>query len=443
MPYVNYHQLNSNAKHLTPLPEQMRCVVIGGGIHGLGIAHDLSSRGVDDVWLLEKNTFGSGTSSWSTKLIHGGLRYLENIADWRLVRSSLAERRLLMKLAPDLIYPLPLLYPVYAGGARPAYQVKVGLWLYDRLAQSAGLRHHEVVSAAELTANIADFRLNNMTRCFQFWDAMTDDLALSLRVAASAHTQGAHLCEGIKVEHIESLGGRYQLNLSVAGQSEGLKVESAAVVLATGPWAHELLTGEELTPKHQAVNNKGVHLVLEDLGLTKGLLLEAKRPVDGRIIFALPWQGYTLIGTTEKAYSSSPDQQRPEADELDYLLANFAYYSSMSVAELEAKIKYVYSGLRWLVQEPARGLSKLSREYQVSTHGSQLAKIWTLYGGKLTGYRLLAKEVADQVSHHLSHDHSSVTHQRKYWASHHDAVKPLPELSHRFMAYELFKQHML
>lgn len=434
MPYLNFH-VHGGAQ-VKDVPTQMGCVIIGGGIHGLGIAHDLSSRGVPDVWVLEKNTFGSGTSAWSTKLIHGGLRYLESVSDWGLVRSSLAERRRLMELAPDLIHPLPLLYPIYAGGSRPAYQVKVGLWLYDRLASRSGLRRHQAVSAGELTSCLPGFRLAELSRCLQFWDAMTDDVALSLRVAASAHKYGAYVCEGVKVEHIAAVGGRYELNLSMGGQ--GMKVAAPAVVLAAGPWAHELLTGPELPPKYEAINNKGVHLVLEDLGLTKGLLLEARRPQDGRIIFALPWQGYTLLGTTEKSYDGSPDMQRPEGDEVAYLLANFAYYSSIPVGELATKIRYVYSGLRWLLQAPSRGLSKTSREYAVSTHGSQLAKIWTLYGGKLTGYRLLAAEVADMVCAHMGHHGASVTDRSEYWAAPGEAIKPTPALDERFIPYAEF-----
>lgn len=443
MSYVNYHLQDRSDRIFRPPAQRAKCVIIGGGVHGLGIAHDLSSRGMDDVWLLEKNTFGSGTSCWSTKLIHGGLRYLENIWDWGLVQSSLAERQLLMELAHDLIFPIPLLYPVYEQGRRPAYQIRAGLWLYDRLSASDGLRNHNIVSPHELSRCTKSFRLDGMKQCFQFWDALTDDAALCLRVAAGAHKNGAHLCEGVKVESIMPSGGRYRLNLTVPHRSVGMSIETSAVVLAAGPWSHELLGGEELSPRHKGLNNKGTHLVLKDMGFTKGILMESVDPADGRIFFALPWKGHTLVGTTEKIYHTAADDQKPEADEIDYLLRNLSAYTATCKSALESQIKYVYSGLRWLVGDSSGTLSQISRDYTITTHGSPLAKLWTIYGGKLTGYRRLAKEVADQVCKHLDHPHPSVTHQHKVWASSTEDLKAPPILDERFISYDVFKSRSL
>ena len=406
---------------------------MGGGIHGLGIAHDLVSRGVKDVWVFEQNTLGSGTSSWSTKLIHGGLRYLENISEWRLVRSSLAEREMLRMLVPDLVKPLPLLYPVRHGGNRKAYQIQIGLWMYDKLARHRGFPSHSSVDISELSQCLAGFRVEEISKCFQFWDAITDDLGLCLRVASSAHGLGANLCEGAKVESIESVGTGYRLALRFAQQA--ISVESSAVVLATGPWAHELLKKKELAVKIEAFNNKGVHLVLEDLGLSKGIFLETVDPHDGRIFFALPWHGHTLVGTTEKIYSQHPDDQRPEMAEIDYLIRNFAYYTSYSKEDIRGMIRYVYSGLRWLVKEDRSVISKTSREDAITVHSSGVAKLWTLYGGKLTGYRTLSKQVGDQVAAHLRHQGASKTHLSSYWVGADKAIKQAASLEDRFLPW--------
>ena len=187
------------------LPKRVRVLIIGGGIHGVGVLHDLVSRDLQDVFLVEKNTLAKGTSSKSTKLIHGGLRYLKRFSDFNLVAESLRERRLLLNLAPDIVHPLELLFPIMKKGGEKSFIVKAGLTLYDKLAGKSGIRKHRIVPKIEAEKAVPLLDVEKFKKIYSFWDGQTDDFALVHRVAASAVAFGGKIsenCEEIGRAHV-------------------------------------------------------------------------------------------------------------------------------------------------------------------------------------------------------------------------------------------------
>ncbi|MCY4380280.1 MAG: FAD-dependent oxidoreductase, partial [Proteobacteria bacterium] len=315
--------------------------------------------------------------------------------------------------------------------SRSHYQIKAGLWLYDQLARGRGFQKHSTLNAAELSQHSLPLTLDDLKTCYQFWDATTDDLELCLRVAASASQCGVSLCEGVKLEKITPTDSGYHLELLHVAHDQRFTINTMAVVLATGPWSHNVLKESNITVKIEALNNKGCHILFDDLGFNKGVFLETMVPRDGRIFFVLPWQGYTLLGTTETIYDADPDQQQPESSELDYLLNNFAYYSTLSRHQLEQKIRYVYSGLRWLVKDGGSRLSKTSRESYLSTYQHGPGSLWILYGGKLTSYRLFAQKLGEQISKKLKITQPSQTHDPTFWSKDHYQFH-IPSFQERF-----------
>ena len=427
MPYYDKDSLE-----LKGLPQRSRVVIIGGGIHGVGIAHDLASRSCTDTLLLEQNTLGSGTSSWSTKLIHGGLRYLQNPSQFSLVKEALFERKLLCELAPDIVRSLPLIYPIRKKGGRSAFTVKSGLWLYDRLAGDQNLHPHSSLSIQELSEELPEFNTELFSKGFTFWDGQTDDQKLVMRVASSAVKLGATLAEGVFVDKILACEQGWSLELrNHKGQKHTLS--ALYVIVATGPWSHELFTRSNMTPKVKALNNRGSHLLAADLGLKKGLFLESQQK-DSRIFFALPWQGKTLIGTTEVLHEGKVADQQPSEQEVQYLLDNFNSYRKEPLKLQD--IEYVFSGLRWLPERNSESsLSGISRGSMFTSHSSSGgAKLWTLYGGKLTSYRLLAQKLVDEVLKEFGTYCESETHLAHKWAQKGEDLKEAPSLDQRFIA---------
>lgn len=428
---------DKDSVQLKELPQRSRVVIIGGGIHGVGVAHDLASRGWRDILLLEQNTLGSGTSTWSTKLIHGGLRYLQNPTLYPMVRESLAERKRLVHNAPDLVTPLPLIYPIRRTGGRSAMSVKAGLWLYDRLSGEQNLHRHQSLKRSELVGEMPGFNTELFSKAFVFWDGQTDDQKLVLRVASSTVKLGADIAEGVYVEKLcfNSEGVSLTLRKGQGDHSqERREISALYVVMATGPWSHELMKRSELVPHVQAVNNRGSHLIVNDLGLSKGLFLES--PSDHRIFFALPWQGHTLIGTTEVLHDGGADDQRPSDEEVQYLLGRVNGYRSSPISFDD--IRYVYSGLRWLPRsrhEENHSLSALSRESVLTVHEKEgPGKLWAIYGGKLTSYRALSETLGDKITEAFGVNIASQTHQQSSWSSPDEDIKESDAWSQRFVA---------
>jgi glycerol-3-phosphate dehydrogenase len=386
-----------------------RVIVLGGGIHGVGIAHDLASRGWKDVLVVEKDRIGSGTSSRSTKLIHGGLRYLENPSDYPLVVEGLRERKLLMTVAPDLVKPLEFIFPIQKGVGRPAWMIRIGLTLYDLLAMNHSIGRHHSISDKEVLEKASILNVSRYHTFYSFQDGQTDDLALTKRVASSASKLGAELIENTSCEKIAFDAEGFKVHCMRGGQA--VTLSSRYVVNAAGPWAHKIMAQSDITPQFNAINNKGAHVIVRDLGLKAGVFLQS--PDDGRIFFILPWLGKTLIGTTETSYDENLDSVKTSDQDCLYLIdrCNQSLNIKLGLADIESR----FSGLRWLATSGADQLRKISRSHQVSCHKGEKGQLYTIYGGKLTAYRALCEEIGDLICKDYGDSSQSQTHLSKSW----------------------------
>lgn len=393
------------------IPNRVRVLVLGGGIHGVGVLHDMASRGWVDSILIERRKLASGTSSRSTKLIHGGLRYLRNPYDYGLVSEALHERQLLMRYASDLVKPIEFCLPVMRGAGMPAWMIRSGLLLYDFLAGSSRIAWNRTMQNQEVGEKLPNLNQDQLVKAFSFWDCQTDDVALTQRVAQSAQMLGASVFEHTEAESIKSDGEGWVVTLRTA---EGHRQEVSAlyVVNALGPWANLFLESNQLRPKFEGVNSKGVHLILPDIGHEIGAFLQS--PKDGRIFFMLPWMGKTLIGTTEDDFVQHPDQLAVSEVEVRYLLDRANSY--LKRAFRESEVEHVFAGLRWLHRDPSKSLKDTSRTHAIATHsGSGRGQVLTLYGGKLSGYRGLAEEIGDKICKHYGEMRYSETHLSHAW----------------------------
>jgi len=373
--------------------------------------HDLASRGWKDVHLVEKDVLGHGTSSRSTKLIHGGLRYLRRVRDFGLVSEALHERRLLINLAPDIVRPIELIYPIMRKGGMPGFMVKMGLKLYDTLAGRYRLERHRRLSPAEVKEKAPNLSMEPFSKFYSFWDGQTDDLALVQRVAASAVKLGASFTEHCRAENIDQDEDGWRVTVRT---NDGVihVISARYVVNAVGPWANELMERSAIVPTHRAINDKGSHLLMGDMGLKCGLFFES--PDDGRIFFLLPWLGYTLLGTTESIYQGNLDRLQVDQEETRYLLERVNRYLTTPLREDHVIDRF--AGLRWLAMERGQGISSTTRSHVIGERaGSKRGLMLTIYGGKLTTYRTLSREIGDRIIQHFGEQRESRTHEAEFW----------------------------
>ncbi len=411
-----------------PLPKRVRVLILGGGIHGAGTLHDMASRGWQDVHLIEKKTLGHGTSSRSTKLIHGGLRYLQRIHDFPLVAEALRERSTLMEVAGDLVHPLEFVFPILKSGGASRLKVKVGLSLYDFLAGRQNVGRHHGLAESEALARAPIIDPQKFSSYFSFWDCQTDDLALVRRAAFSAVKLGAGVSEGHRATNIAKAGDGWLVDV-LKPDGTTAQISCLYIVNALGPWANKVIESSGIEPTHKAVNNKGSHLVFPDMGLKAGLFLQS--PEDNRIFFVLPWLGKTLVGTTEKVFTGSPDQVAVTDDEIDYLMDHCNRYLRTPLRR--ENIEATFAGLRWLAVEEGYSISATSRSHILGIIPSGRGMMLTLYGGKLSTYRSLAEEIGDKICVQFGDESRSRTAQPEVWYS---ERSPTPELGDAVKRFE-------
>jgi glycerol-3-phosphate dehydrogenase len=356
-----------------------RIAVVGGGINGSGIAWELVRRGYD-VTLYDRGKVGGETSSATSKLIHGGLRYLETF-DFALVRESLRERSFLLEHLPELVRPIEIVIPVYEGLSRPAWQLAAGLGLYDALAFGSRLPRHRTYSRAEASSS-GILKQTGLHGAFGYFDAQVDDAALVKMVIASARRDGLEVVEDTLVERLENLGDGWRLHLQA-----GRIAEADLVVLALGPWMSRFLADNGLRTRYTLSLVRGSHLVIDREIADHGFLLQS--PDDGRIFFALPWKGGTLVGTTE-VEQDSLERIKPADEEIDYLIERFNLYFERSLDRSE--IVDSFAGVRALVGRKNE-LRSISRDYKLEASGRMLR----VFGGKMTTFLSLARKAADRV----------------------------------------------
>jgi glycerol-3-phosphate dehydrogenase len=392
--------------------EQFDVLVIGGGVTGAGVALDAASRGYS-VALVEKADFASGTSSRSSKLVHGGLRYLQNF-DLGLVREALLERQLMVKLAPHLVRPLPIVVPAFEG-ARLDRLVGIGLNMYDvmatpRLRGRLGGRRaaprgrgtddgwesdwspsrHRVLAGEAVVELLPALSARGPTSGYLFYDCQTDDVRLVLTILGEAERFGAILANRVEVLELDPAGARVR----EAESGSEFVVRADNVVNATGVWA-DRIRPEELHSEAEVPTiapSRGTHLTLatEDLPLRAGAIVPAG---EGRSIFALPWLGRSLIGTTDNNYDGDIDHVRPPAEDVEYLLdaVNQFFGTSFEPGVLTG----AYAGVRPLISSGDTKKSvDISRKAELYETSSGLI---TITGGKLTTWRRMAKLAVDRL----------------------------------------------
>lgn len=363
-------------------------LIVGGGIVGCGAARDAAMRGLK-VGLVEARDIASGTSSRSSKLVHGGLRYLEQ-GEFSLVFEAVSERRVLMDIAPHLVHALGFVFPVYKRSRRGVFTVNLGMWLYDGLSLFRSPKIHRNLSSADVAKEEPALDQVDLKGAPLYYDCSTDDARLTLENALDARAEGAEIHTWTKVVGFRRdaagrvTGARVRDTLS----GEERDIDARVVINATGPWSDAVRQG----PKPLLRTTKGVHIVVEHARLPVNNAVVCFHPTDGRVLFAIPWGDRTYVGTTDTDYTGDPADVAADAADVRYLLdaANVYFPASKLV---EADVLSTWAGLRPLISSEGSE-SSVSREHEILVGSDGLI---TIAGGKLTTYRKMAKEVVDRA----------------------------------------------
>ncbi|MGJ4916660.1 glycerol-3-phosphate dehydrogenase [Bradyrhizobium oligotrophicum] len=369
--------------------------IIGGGVNGCGIARDAAGRG-NSVFLCEMNDLASGTSSWSTKLVHGGLRYLEYY-EFRLVREALIEREVLWQIAPHIIRPLRFVLPHHSG-LRPAWLLRLGLFLYDHLGgrkllpptRSVNLRSDEV--GRPLIPG-------RYSKGFEYSDCFVDDARLVVLTARDAADRGAVIRTRTRATEIHQDGSHWLVTTENTQTGERETIKARALVNAAGPWVEQVLaTGAGVNAKAKVRLVQGSHIVVRKLyDHDRAYIFQN---ADGRIIFAIPYQqDFTLIGTTDRDYQGDPAKVKATDEEIAYLCAALGEYLAKPVTP--ADVVWSYSGVRPLYDDGASEAKAATRDYvfELDTPGG--LPLLSIYGGKITTYRRLSEEALERLAPYL------------------------------------------
>ncbi len=362
-------------------------VIIGGGINGCGCAADAALRGLS-VLLCEKDDLASKTSSNSTKLIHGGLRYLEH-CDFTLVKKALDERQKLLELAPHLVYPLAIVLP-HQKNMRPRWVLRTGLFLYDHLSRKNKLPKTKTLSA-RLNPDYFAPLAANLKNGFMFYDCRTDDMRLTLANAKQAKEHGAEIRPNTAFVHAEVTDEQWLLTFQPKAGAL-FQVKAKAVINAAGPWVDKV--GELFhTPLNRTMTLvKGSHLVVHKL--YEGEQAYLLQHEDKRVVFVIPYHGYTMIGTTDVDFKGPLDNINIDPNETNYLcaLVNQHFKKQIDARDIISS----WSGIRPLLAEEGKALKSISRDYAYQFLSKPAPSI-TIYGGKITTYRKLAESAINQL----------------------------------------------
>ena len=384
-----------------PDPKPVDLLVIGGGINGAGIARDAAGRGLR-VLLCEKDDLAAHTSSASTKLIHGGLRYLEQ-RDFRLVRHSLAEREVLLRNAPHIIWPLRFVLPHHAG-LRPWWMIRLGLFLYDHLGGRVLL---PASTSVDLARHVGGRALKDRyRRGFEYSDCWVQDARLVVLNARDAHLRGAEVRTRTECVSLVRRGESWEATLVDATTGTRSPVVARAVVNASGPWMGKTLDLEEGADAGHSVRLvKGSHIVVRKL-------FDHPWPYifqggDGRVLFAIPFEeDYTLLGTTDVEIEGDPGPVVVAPEEVEYICASVNEYFETPVSP--GDVVWSYSGVRPLFDDQARNASEVTRDYVLHLDRGP-APMLSVYGGKITTYRRLAEQAVNLLAEPLGFEQGAWT----------------------------------
>jgi len=363
-------------------------LVVGGGIVGSGVARDAALRGLK-TGLVDQADFASGTSSRSSRLLHGGLRYLEQ-GRVRLVREASVEKKILHRIAPHLAEPLGFVFPSYRGQGRPVWQLRIGVKLYDLLCGNGNFEPSRGFTRAETQEMLPALKAEGLAGSVRYFDALTNDARLVLDTLRSAARHDATVLNYVRLLDARRNSQGWTCDLEDAHTGARHTVNARTLVNATGPWADQV--------PHSAVKlrlSKGIHIVIDRRRLpvpSAVVITEGKR-----ILFVLPWGERVIIGTTDTDYRGKPEDVTVDAVDVAYVLRTVNEFFP-SVALRDADIISSWAGLRPLIANPDGSPSDLSREHQIK---SPEPGWWDIAGGKLTAYRLMAEQAVDQIGRHL------------------------------------------
>jgi len=378
---------------------QRDLVVIGGGATGLGVAVDAAARGLS-VALVEAEDFAKGTSSRATKLVHGGVRYLAQ-GNLKLVREALRERDVLMRIASHLVQPLQFVLPVYGAKGRwlERFVYGSGLVLYDLLAGKAGYGKTEFLSPAAALERAAGLQPRGLAGAICYWDGQFDDARLALALARTAIARGAIVLNRCAAVGLEHEGGRIAGVVAEDRESGARHVLKARCVInATGVWVDAVRRMDRAVKGDLVAPSQGVHLVVDRGFLPGGRAVLVPKTRDGRVLFAVPWLGSTILGTTDTPRHDLAAEPEPFREEVDFILSEASRY--LAKAPGPADVRSVWVGLRPLVRPPheaGEDTKTLSREHTVRVERSGLVSVT---GGKWTTYRAMAEDVLECAMEH-------------------------------------------
>jgi glycerol-3-phosphate dehydrogenase len=369
--------------------------IVGGGVNGCGIARDAAGRG-NSVFLCEMNDLASGTSSWSTKLVHGGLRYLEYY-EFRLVREALIEREILWAIAPHIIRPLRFVLP-HHDGLRPAWLLRLGLFLYDHI---GGRRSLPATRSVDLTRDETGRPLvaGRYTKGFEYSDCFVDDARLVVLTARDAADRGAEIRTRTRAVETKQQNGIWHVTMENVLTHARSTIRARVLVNAGGPWVEQVLAlGSGINARAKVRLVQGSHIVVRKLYEHDRAYMFQNS--DGRIIFVIPYQDdFTLIGTTDRDYHGDPGKVKATDEEIRYLCASVDEYLAKPVKPED--VVWAYAGVRPLYDDGSSEAKAATREYvfELDTPGD--APLLSIYGGKITTHRRLAEEALEKLAPYL------------------------------------------
>jgi glycerol-3-phosphate dehydrogenase len=377
-------------------------VVVGAGINGTGIARDAALRGLK-VLLLDKADIAAGTTSWSSRLIHGGLRYLEH-AEIPLVHESLQERETLLRIAPHLVFPLPLTLPIYDYSPRGPLLIRAGMMAYDALSWNKSLPRHRMYSREGALAHERGLNPQGLKGAARYYDAQVEfPERLSVENVLDAAGQGATVVTGATATGIKLEAGVVRgIRFTIEGGSGERTAQTRAIVNVAGPWVDDVLEEAGIANQRQPLLGvtKGTHIVVCPFPGAPSDALYVEARSDGRPYFIIPWNGLYLIGTTDERYDGDPDDVVPTEAEIAYLLeeTNGVIPSAGLTRE---SIRYAYAGLRPLPYQEEGSESGITRRHIIHDHRPAIQGLLSIIGGKLTTFRNLSEHVIDRVGEML------------------------------------------
>ncbi|MEM9806048.1 MAG: glycerol-3-phosphate dehydrogenase/oxidase [Cyanobacteria bacterium P01_D01_bin.56] len=380
-------------------------IVIGGGINGVAVARDAALRGLKTI-LIEKSDFGSGTTSWSSRLVHGGLRYLEYF-EFNLVRESLREREILLRTAPHLVKPIQMTIPIYAQGSRSYWEIQAGMVLYDLLSYDKSLPNHRMLGKTKLQQLFRAVEPEGCRGAAQYYDAQVEYTErLCLEVVLSAQEAGATMLSYVTVAQLQRSGKRITSMLcrdSDTGEAFTVRGHEQTVVINTsGPWVDHVcrsgIEGNAPAPvgkTRKIGGTRGSHIIVDKFPGAPDEALYVEALTDGRPFFILPWLGMCLIGTTDIRFDGDLDKVHASNDEIDYLLNETNRVIPTAQLTRES-VQFTYAGVRPLPYSEGKKTSSITRSHVLYDHGAEgVDNMVSLIGGKLTTHRQVGEEMVE------------------------------------------------